>query len=53
MAHTIGAGPGSLGWWATWLLDPTVSLVLLSILLAVRHRSRWQIAMAEWTGAAK
>lgn len=52
-AHTIHAAPGSLSWSAAWLLDPTVSLVLLGILLAERHTSRWQIAMSDWTRAAK
>ena len=52
-AHTTGAAPGSLGWWAAWLLDPTVSTVLLGILLAERHTARWQIPMSAWTRAAK
>jgi hypothetical protein len=52
-AHTTGVAAGSLGWWAAWLLDPTVSLVLLGILLAERHTSRWQVLMGQWTRIAK
>lgn len=35
-AHAMNVGPGTLGWWAAWLLDPTVAIVLLGILLAER-----------------
>jgi hypothetical protein len=52
-AHTTGAGPGSLGWWAAWLLDPTVSVILLGVLLAERETSRWQIPVGPWARAAK
>src|SRR5262250_1037843 len=31
---SIGTRPGSVPWLATWVLDPTVSLVLLAILRA-------------------
>ena len=52
-AHTMAAGPGSLGWWAAWLLDPTVSVILLGVLLAEREVSRWQIQVGPWARAAK
>ncbi|MGH3905642.1 MAG: hypothetical protein ACRDTE_15875 [Pseudonocardiaceae bacterium] len=52
-AHTTGAGPGTLGWWAAWLLDPTVSVILLGVLLAERETSRWQIPVGSWARAAK
>ncbi len=52
-AHTIDAGPGSLGWWAAWLLDPAVSVILLGVLLAERETSRWQLPVGSWARAAK
>jgi hypothetical protein len=52
-AHTTSSGPGSLGWWAAWLLDPTVSVILLGVLLAEREVSRWRVAMDSWARVAK
>ncbi|HEU0087318.1 MAG TPA: hypothetical protein VFQ77_06680 [Pseudonocardiaceae bacterium] len=52
-AQTTGADPGSLGWCAAWLLDPTVSVILLGVLLAERETSRWQIPVGRWARAAK
>lgn len=52
-ATTIGAGPGSLGWWAAWLLDPTVAVILLGILVAERRVAPAQIQLGEWSRIAK
>lgn len=51
--HTLKAAPGSLGWWAAWLLDPTVSVILLGVLLAEREVCRWQIPVGPWARTAK
>ncbi|MGH3793261.1 MAG: hypothetical protein ACRDSP_00040 [Pseudonocardiaceae bacterium] len=52
-AHTAGSSPGSLGWWASWLLDPTVSVILLGVLLAERESSRHRVPMDGWARVAK
>lgn len=52
-AHTTQADPGGLGWWAAWLLDPTVSVILLGVLIAEREVSRWRIPVGPWARAAK
>lgn len=44
---------GSLGWWAAWLLDPMVSLVLLGVLRAEQITARWQVRMGPWPRVAK
>jgi hypothetical protein len=38
-----GARPGSLPWLAAWVLDPTVSLVLLAILRGEQITARYQV----------
>jgi len=38
-----GAPVGSLAWWSAWLLDPTVSLVLLAVLRAEQVTTRHQV----------
>lgn len=54
-AHTTGATPGTLGWGAAWLLDPTVSVILLGVLLAERETSRWSLPdrWRSWSQVAK
>lgn len=48
-----GAPTGSLTWWAAWLLDPMVSLVLLGVLRAEQVTARWQVPMGPWPRVAK
>jgi hypothetical protein len=48
-----GAAPWSLPWLTAWLLDPTVSLVLLAILRAEQVTSRYQVHTGRWVRAAK
>jgi hypothetical protein len=48
-----GTAPWSLSWLAAWLLDPTVSLVLLAILRAEQITSRYRIATGRWVRRAK
>jgi hypothetical protein len=48
-----GAAVGSLGWLAAWLLDPTVSLVLLAVLRAEQVTARWQVPTGVWPRVAK
>src|SRR5690606_24786181 len=43
----------SLPWLAAWLLDPTVSLVLLAILRAEQGTARYQVATGPWVRRAK
>ncbi|GAA0628874.1 hypothetical protein GCM10010174_56210 [Kutzneria viridogrisea] len=43
----------SLPWLAAWLLDPTVSLVLLAILRAEQITSRYQVRTGPWVRWAK
>lgn len=43
----------SLPWFAAWLLDPTVSLVLLAILRAEQVTARYQVHTGVWVRAAK
>lgn len=43
-----GALAFSLVWWAAWLLDPMVSLVLIAILRAERITARHQVAVSPW-----
>ncbi|TCO53009.1 hypothetical protein [Actinocrispum wychmicini] len=48
-----GATPWSLPWLAAWLLDPTVSLVLLAILRAEQVTARYQVQTGRWVRRAK
>jgi hypothetical protein len=48
-----GSAPWSLPWLAAWLLDPTVSLVLLAILRAEQVTARYQVHTGQWVRAAK
>jgi hypothetical protein len=49
----VGSAPWSLPWLAAWLLDPTVSLVLLAILRAEQVTARYQVHTGRWVRAAK
>ncbi|MFB9908479.1 hypothetical protein ACFFQA_31470 [Allokutzneria oryzae] len=48
-----GSSAWSLPWLAAWLLDPTVSLVLLAILRAEQVTARYQVATGPWVRRAK
>ncbi|MGH3889388.1 MAG: hypothetical protein ACRDSZ_22985, partial [Pseudonocardiaceae bacterium] len=48
-----GAVAWSPRWCIAWLLDPTVSLVLLGVLFAQRLTSRYQVAPGPWTRYGK
>ncbi len=48
-----GAAVWSLPWLAAWVLDPTVSLVLLAVLRAEQVTSRYQVPTGRWVRAAK
>lgn len=48
-----GAAAWSLPWLAAWVLDPTVSLVLLAILRAEQVTARYQVRTGRWVRAAK
>jgi hypothetical protein len=48
-----GAAMWSLPWLAAWVLDPTVSLVLLAILRAEQITARYQVRTGRWVRAAK
>ncbi|WP_236650313.1 hypothetical protein [Kutzneria albida] len=48
-----GSAAWSLPWLAAWLLDPTVSLVLLAILRAEQITSRYQVCTGPWVRRAK
>jgi hypothetical protein len=47
------ADKGTLEWFAAWLLDPMVSLVVVGILLAESVTSRWQVRTGRWVRIAK
>ena len=54
--QTFAAGHAavwSLPWLAAWVLDPTVSLVLLAVLRAEQVTSRYQVRTGRWVRAAK
>ncbi|MFC4003977.1 hypothetical protein ACFS2C_09440 [Prauserella oleivorans] len=55
VAHFAAAGSPawSLPWLAAWLLDPTVSLVLLAILRAEQVTARYRVRTGPWVRAAK
>ncbi|MDX3663957.1 hypothetical protein PV646_42295 [Streptomyces sp. ID05-26A] len=48
-----GTPAWSLPWLAAWLLDPTVSLVLLAILRAEQVTARYRVRTGSWTRRAK
>jgi hypothetical protein len=48
-----GAPAWSLPWLAAWVLDPTVSLVLLAILRAEQVTARYQVHTGRWVRGAK
>jgi hypothetical protein len=48
-----GTRVGSLPWLAAWVLDPTVSLVLLAILRAEQVTARYQVRTGPWVRRAK
>lgn len=48
-----GAVVWSLPWLGAWLLDPTVSVVLLAILRAEQVTSRYQVRTGPWVRRAK
>lgn len=48
-----GSPAWSLPWLAAWLLDPTVSLVLIAILRAEQVTARYGVAMGPWVRRAK
>jgi hypothetical protein len=48
-----GAHPGTLPWLAAWVLDPTVSLVLLAILRGEQVTARYQVHTGVWVRVAK
>jgi hypothetical protein len=48
-----GARPWSLPWLAAWVLDPTVSLVLLAILRGEQITARYQVHTGLWVRVAK
>jgi hypothetical protein len=48
-----GAAVWSLPWFAAWVLDPTVSLVLLAILRAEQVTARYQVRTGRWVRGAK
>ncbi|QTR05016.1 hypothetical protein J7S33_09940, partial [Saccharothrix algeriensis] len=47
------AAAWSLPWLAAWLLDPTVSLVLLAILRAEQVTARYRVRTGPWVRRAK
>ena len=48
-----GSAVWSLPWLAAWVLDPTVSLVLLAVLRAEQVTSRYQVHTGQWVRGAK
>jgi hypothetical protein len=50
---SVGTRVGSLPWLAAWLLDPTVSMVLLAILRAEQITARYQVRTGAWVRRAK
>ena len=48
-----GSPAWSLSWMAAWLLDPTVSVVLLAILRAEQVTARYQVQTGPWVRRAK
>ncbi|TVT53449.1 hypothetical protein FNH05_11850 [Amycolatopsis rhizosphaerae] len=53
-SFAAGSSPvWSLPWLTAWLLDPTVSLVLLAILRAEQVTARYQVRTGRWVRSAK
>jgi hypothetical protein len=50
---SAGTRPWSVAWLAAWVLDPTVSLVLLAILRAEQVTARYQVQTGPWVRRAK
>jgi hypothetical protein len=50
---SAGTRVWSLPWLAAWVLDPTVSLVLLAILRAEQVTARYQVRTGPWVRRAK
>ena len=50
---STGTRPWSVPWLAAWVLDPTVSLVLLAILRAEQITARYQVPTGPWVRRAK
>jgi hypothetical protein len=50
---SVGTRVWSLSWLAAWVLDPTVSLVLLAILRAEQVTARYQVRTGPWVRRAK
>jgi hypothetical protein len=50
---SAGTSSWSLPWVAAWVLDPTVSLVLLAILRAEQVTARYQVRTGGWVRRAK
>jgi hypothetical protein len=50
---TAGSPAWSLPWLAAWLLDPTVSVILLAILRAEQVTARYQVHTGPWVRRAK
>ncbi len=48
-----GSAVWSLPWLAAWLLDPTVSVILLAILRAEQVTARYQVRTGPWVRRAK
>lgn len=48
-----GAPPFTALWWAAWLLDPMVSLVLLAVIRAEQITSRHQLPPSTWARVTK
>jgi hypothetical protein len=48
-----GSAAWSLPWLAAWLLDPTVSVILLAILRAEQMTARYQVRTGVWVRRAK
>ncbi|WP_236791854.1 hypothetical protein [Amycolatopsis sp. GM8] len=47
------SAPRSLPWLTAWLLDPTVSLVLLAVLRAEQVTARYRVRTGRWVRCAK
>lgn len=45
--------PYSVRWWAAWVLDPMVSLILLAVLWAEQETSRYRVPTGPWTRRLK
>ncbi|MDQ3786106.1 MAG: hypothetical protein M3422_02550 [Actinomycetota bacterium] len=50
---SAGSPVWSLAWFAAWVLDPTVSLILLAILRAEQVTARYRVQTGPWVRRAK